>query len=213
MKQIIIFLLIVILAVIGYGQYSKFQRFSLKNYGYESPEGMDVSKANPKTLLDYHEAVEAVNGYVITQWSAHKIDVRNPKKDNEKTRAAVAEYRKKLAAVHFYEQQIALSATSDTTQESTSKTDPHKDLIREMFAAERPQSIRAGARGALVYEIQKLLIAQGYDIPLDGIYRSETINAIQNFEQEKGLYIDGVLDAITFHHLLDSSGVKVFNSN
>lgn len=203
MKQIIIFLLIVIVALIGYGQYSKYQRFSLKNYGYQIPEDLDVSKADQKTLLDYQEAIEAVNGYVITQWSAHKIDVRNPKKDNERTQAAVSTYRNKLAAVKFYEQQITLEGTAQTEPVETPQGDIQKELVREMFAAQNSQTLRVGARGALVFEIQKLLIARGYDIPLDGIYRTETLNAVQSFEQEKSLFADGIIDAITLHHLLD----------
>lgn len=203
MKQIIIFLLIVIVALMGYGQYSKYQRFSLKNYGYESPDGLDTTAADQELLLDYNQAIEAVNGYVITQWSAHKIDVRNPEKDNERTKAAVAEYRNKLAAVKFYEQQIAQAGMAESPQEASTEIDPHKELIREMFKAGKSQTLSVGARGALVYEVQKLLIARGHDIPLDGIYRSETLNAIRSFEQERGLFADGALDAITLHHLLN----------
>ena len=45
MKQIIIFLLIVIVGLIGWGQYKKYKRFSLEEYGYTVPENLDVAGA------------------------------------------------------------------------------------------------------------------------------------------------------------------------
>ena len=106
MKQIIIFLLILILAGIGYGQYSKYKRFSLAEYEYKVPENIDVNSSDKGLLLDYYKAVEAVNGYVITQWSSGRIDVRNPENDEVEDLAAVSEYRDKLANVKFYEAQL-----------------------------------------------------------------------------------------------------------
>jgi len=70
--------------------YSKYKRFSLENYRYQSAEKITVAKENKGILLNYYKAIEAVNGYVIRQWSTYSIDVRHPKKDNELTKAAVA---------------------------------------------------------------------------------------------------------------------------
>ena len=73
MKRIIIFLLILILGAFGYEQYSKYKRFSLQEYEYKVPENLEVNATDNGLLLDYYEAVESVNGYVITQWSsAHR---------------------------------------------------------------------------------------------------------------------------------------------
>jgi murein L,D-transpeptidase YcbB/YkuD len=202
MKQIIIFLLIVLIGLIGWGQYKKYKRFSFEEYAYRVPEGIDLAGSDKSVLFDYYQAIEAMNGYVITQWSAHGIDVRNPKKDNEKTKAAVAEYGNRMANVKYFEAQL-LSPQKKEKPKQVSKEEQKKQLIRKQFYADPSQnSLRLGERGALVYEIQGILISKGHIIEHDGLYRTETFNALKDFEEKNGLFPDGKLDAITLEFLL-----------
>lgn len=55
----------------------------------------------------------------------------------------------------------------------------------------------------MVYELQKLLIAKGYGIPLDGVFKTATLEALRAFEVSKNLYPDGRLDALTLSFLLE----------
>ncbi|MDC8005179.1 peptidoglycan-binding domain-containing protein [Aureisphaera galaxeae] len=202
MKQIIIFLLLVIIGIMGYNVYSKYKRFSLTEYGYKTPQNLDLSNADQGTLLNYHEAIEAVNGYVITQWSSNKIDVRNPKKDNEATKAAVAEYRKKLAAVSYYET-LLRNPKKEPEKKPLTEAELKKQLILKSFYANpKANELRLGEQNALVYEIQRLLIEKGDSIRHDGLFRTETFNALRSFEEKSGLFPDGKLDAITLDYLL-----------
>lgn len=201
MKQIIIFLLIVIIGLIGWGQYKKYKRFSLSEYEYKIPEGLENS-SDKDLLLDYFQAVEAVNGYVITQWSAHRIDVRNPKKENAETKAAVTEYRNKLANVKYFEQQL-LNPEKIIEPEVNSDAEKKKELIRaQFFSNTNANALRIGDQNALVFEIQRILIEKGDTIKHDGLFRTETFNALKSFEEKNGLFPDGKLDAITLEYLL-----------
>ena len=203
MKQIIIFLLLCIVGLIGYGQYKKYKRFSFSEYAYKIPETIDISKADKGLLLDYFEEVEAVNGYVITQWSSEEIDVRNPKSDDDEEMAAVSEYRKKLANVKFYEAQLLNPSEKKETITVLSEADEKKLLISKMFNHNPgANSLRLGERSALVYEVQRLLIEKGNSIVHDGLFRAETFNALEAFEAKHGLFPDGKLDAITLEYLL-----------
>ncbi len=162
MKQIIIFPLLVILGFIVYGQYKEYKRFSLSEYGYEIPETIDIANADKGVLLDYYEAVEAVNGYVITQWSSESIDVRNPGDDDEEKLAVVSQYRKKLANVKFYEAQLLHPSEKERAQEHLSEAEKKKKLIKKTFYSNpNGNSLGLGERSILVYEIQGLLIAKG----------------------------------------------------
>ncbi|MBX2826736.1 MAG: peptidoglycan-binding protein [Flavobacteriaceae bacterium] len=202
MKQIIIFLLLVIIGIMGYNVYSKYQRFSLTDYAYKVPEDLNFDRADQDVLLNYYEAVEAVNGYVITQWSTNKIDVRNPKKDNETTQAAVSEYRKKLAAVSYYESRLR-NPKREPVKQAPSEAEKKKQLILKSFYADpKANELRLGEQNALVYEIQRLLIRKGDSIRHDGLFRAETFNALRSFEEKNGLFPDGKLDAITLDYLL-----------
>ncbi len=202
MKQIIIFLLLVIIGIMGYNLYTKYKRFSLNEYAYKTPDDLDLTDADQGVLLDYYKAIEAVNGYVITQWSTHEIDVRNPKKDNEVTKAAVAVYREKLAAVSYYE--ILLRNPRKVSEEKPRKEiESKKELILKSFYANpKANELQLGEQNALVYEIQRLLIEKGDSILHDGLFRTETFNALKNFEERNGLFPDGKLDAITLDYLL-----------
>ena len=201
MKQIIIFLLVIIVGLMGYNLYEKHKRFSLTDYEYKTPESIDVNKAKKEVLLNYFEAVEATNGYVITQWSANKIDVRHPKNDNAITEAAVIEYRKKLANVAFYEVQLLQSANKK--QELPHKKEFKKNPIKKLFyQSPNSNQLIMGESSALAYEIQRLLISKGARLELDGLFLIETFNALKAFEEKCGLFPDGKLDAITLDYLL-----------
>ena len=63
--------------------------------------------------------------------------------------------------------------------------------------------MQIGDRGALVYEIQRLLIQKGDSIVHDGIFSTETFNAIYAYEKQNGLFADGILDVVTLDYLLN----------
>lgn len=203
MKQIIIFLLLCIVGLIVYGQYQKYKRFSLTEYEYKIPETIDIATSDKGLLLDYYESVEAVNGYVITQWSSEEIDVRNPQSDDVEEMAAVSEYRKKLANVKYYEAQLLNPSEKENHQSQLSEAEEKKLLIRKMFNQNPAvNSLRLGESSALVFEVQRLLIEKGDSIEQDGLYRAATFNALKAFEEKNGLYPDGRLDALTLEYLL-----------
>jgi murein L,D-transpeptidase YcbB/YkuD len=203
MKQIIIFLLLCIVGLIVYGQYKKYKRFSLSEYAYQIPETIDISNADKGLLLDYYEAVEAVNGYVITQWSSEEIDVRNPQSDDEEEMASVSEYRKKLANVKFYEAQLLNPSEREKPQLELSEAEEKKLLISKLFNQNpAANSLRLGESSALVFEVQRLLNEKGDSLIHDGLFRAATFNALKAFEEKNGLFPDGRLDALTLEYLL-----------
>ena len=65
-----------------------------------------------------------------------------------------------------------------------------------------------GDRGVQVMKIQKQLVKYGYPIGTDGIYGSETARAVQRFQADKGLDIDGIVDSKTYKKPLGSSMPK-----
>ena len=48
-------------------------------------------------MLNYYEAVEELDSYIMLEWSAKDIDVRAPENDDIQTKTAVKNYSKKLA--------------------------------------------------------------------------------------------------------------------
>ena len=83
MKAIIIFLLAIIAGIMSYNFYHTWYRFHPPNYRYSTDVKVPDNHPDKGLLLNYHEAVEKLNGYIITQWSAYDIDVRNPEDDDD----------------------------------------------------------------------------------------------------------------------------------
>lgn len=68
-------------------------------------------------------------------------------------------------------------------------------------------SLREGATGAKVTQLQQLLKANGFNPgPIDGTYGSSTVQAVISFQKYKGLAADGVVGPVTLQAL--TSGAK-----
>ena len=215
MKQIIIVLLIIIAALIGYGKYSQYQRYNSPGADYEKKDNIDLSYHNQEVVMNYHAAVESLNSYVATQWSANHIDVRTPKKDDKETEVSVANYAKKMANVKYYEaileQSLLLKEKGISNVDikhleqtgidlETQKKATKIEMIKNMF---NPSiAIKTRDKSAFIYEVQKRLVANGFEIKVDGIYLDETSDAIKAFEKNNKLFADGKLDAITVDLLI-----------
>ena len=216
MKQIIIFLLVIIAILISYGKYSQYKRYSSPEIKYKTTKKIDVSYHNQELLMNYYKAVEALNSFVMLQWSVNEIDVRTPEDDDIETKVAIETYAKKLAKVHFYEailenstnlkekgldnKEIKFLETTGTdfnTHQRKLKSEKIKNLFNSNV------KLYNGEKNAIIYEVQKELNRKGSNITVDGVYRIETFNAIKAFEEKNNLLADGYLDDLTLEMMFD----------
>jgi len=216
MKKIIIFLLVIIALLIGYGKYNQYKRYSSPEINYKTDKNIDVSYHNQELLLNYYEAVEALDSYVMLQWSANEIDVRTPEDDDIETKVAVENYAKKLAKVHFYEAILENSAKlkekgidnkeikfleTEGIDLKTHKRKLKSEKIKNLFNSNI--KLYNGEKNAIIYEVQKELNRKGDTITVDGVYRIETFNAIKAFEEKNNLLADGYLDDLTLELMFE----------
>jgi cell wall-associated NlpC family hydrolase len=59
-----------------------------------------------------------------------------------------------------------------------------------------------GDQGTQILLIQQKLRKYGYPITVDGVYGKETVRAVQRFQADKGLSINGVVDSKTYYKLV-----------
>ncbi|KOY52877.1 peptidoglycan-binding domain-containing protein [Polaribacter dokdonensis] len=217
MKQIIIFLLLIIAAVIGYGEYSDYKRYHSPNVDYITDQKIDVNYYNQEFVNNYYKAVEDLNSYVKLQWTVNDIDVRTPEDDDIETTEAVKKYTEKLAEIKFYEAKLnnslQLKEQGKTNKEiqylelngltlEDYNSQKHAELIKSLF--KNKTNLYNGEKNAIIYEVQKKLVDQGESIQIDGVYRIETLNAIKAFEQKNDLLADGYLDELTIELLFQN---------
>lgn len=214
MKQLIILLLLIIAFVIGFGKYQQYKRYNSPNVDYKTEKKLDLEYHNQELVINYHKAIEDLNSFVMMQWTVNGIDVRTPEDDDEETKLAVNKYTKKLATIKYYESKLEKSAALKkeglSNKEIKFLEEKGIDLkaylhqqkvnkIKSMFDAD--SKMVYGQKSALIYEVQKKLLASGIELKVDGLYKIETLNAIKNFEEKNNLYPDGLLDILTLDAL------------
>jgi len=218
MKQIIITLLVVLLLILGFNLYSDYKRFHSPGSDYVSTQKIDLNYYDSTTLQNYYQAIEEVNAYVRTAWANDDVDVRNPEDDDEDTKAAVSSYTKKLGIVKLYEEKLVQSAKMKSEglndkdviafEKSGFKAKDYNEFIKKKFLMDtfksNPEkySLKVGDFNSFVFELQKILVKKGYNIPVDGLFRDITLKAIGAFEQKNGLFADGKIDTVTLDYLL-----------
>lgn len=218
MKQIIITLLIIIFLLLGYNLYSDYKRFHSPESDYVSTQKIDLHYYDSTTLQNYYQAIEDANGYVKMAWTNDDVDVRNPEDDDDDTKAVVSGYTKKLGIVKLYEEKLVQSAKMKSEglndkdviafEESGYKAKDYNEFIKRRFLMEtfksNPEkySLKVGDYSSFVYELQKIMVKKGYNIPVDGLFRDITLKAVGEFEQKNGLFPDGKIDAVTLDYLL-----------
>ena len=67
-------------------------------------------------------------------------------------------------------------------------------------------TLRLGARGAAVKQMQQLLRNKGYRVSADGVFGPGTLNALKQFQRARGLGADGVAGPRTWQALRSSGG-------
>jgi hypothetical protein len=218
MKQILIIILIVILLIFGYNQYSDYKRFHSPGVDYVSNDSIDLNYHDKNFLLNYYQAIEDLNGYVRLKWVEQDIDVRNPESNNEDVKNAVLGYTKKLGSVKFYEDKLVESSKLKNQgisnkeiivfEQNGLKSKDYNEYLKRKFLIEtfksNPEkySLKVGDYSSFIFELQKKLVEKGHNIPIDGLFRDITFNAVRSFEEKNGLFPDGKVDLLTLDYLL-----------
>ena len=218
MKQLIIFLLLVIAGILAYSMYNTHTRYNSPKVDYEATSEIDLEYYNQGAVQEYYAEVEDLNAFVMMQWTANSIDVRTPEDDDAETQNAVKKYTEKLGRVRYLETKLSKSKSlkdKGLTNASIQKLEKtglssadYVDHIRRASALksfDATKNIYFGQKNPLVYEIQRQLKKQGFDIKVDGSYQAETQTAIKQFEEKNNLYVDGILDQTTIAVLFSSN--------
>lgn len=218
MKQILIVILVVILLIFGYNQYSDYKRFHSPGVDYVSDKKVDLNYHDKNFLLNYYQAIEDLNSYVRTQWVTQDVDVRNPEDDDKDTQNAVLGYNKKLGIVKFYEDKLVESAILKKQgisnkeivffEQNGLNAKDFKQFLKRKFLMDtyksNPEkySLKVGDYSSFIFELQKKLVEKGHEIPIDGLFRDITFNAVRAFEEKNGLFPDGKVDMLTLEYLV-----------
>lgn len=183
-----------------------------------SDKKIDLNYHDKNFLLNYYQAIEDLNSYVRTQWVTQDVDVRNPEDDDKDTQNAVLGYNKKLGIVKFYEDKLVESAILKKQgisnkeivffEQNGLNAKDFKQFLKRKFLIDtyksNPEkySLKVGDYSSFIFELQKKLVEKGHEIPIDGLFRDITFNAVRAFEEKNGLFPDGKVDLLTLEYLV-----------
>ena len=205
--------LIFIVLIIGVGsyiavQYLKDRRFNPPSaYDYPISSEIDKDFYDPTVVQQYYKLAYDVGSYARSLWFNDGIDVRMMDRENyEATQAidywntlkstvdqlgAQLEYSKSLRDQGYTKAEVKAMMELNLSPEDI-ELEKHSYLV----------GLSVGQSGARVWELQKMLNAQGDSIPVDGIFNVVTRQRLLEFQRQHELYPSGVVDEKTLKALL-----------
>lgn len=82
----------------------------------------------------------------------------------------------------------------------------NKDLSVDGIFGEKTKeacvTVKKGAKGNITWTLQAILVCNGYNINIDGIFGVDTENAVKDYQSKNNLQIDGIAGKNTFSKLL-----------
>tara|TARA_R110001599_G_scaffold116148_6_gene283579 strand:- start:4374 stop:5003 length:630 start_codon:yes stop_codon:yes gene_type:complete len=208
MKRLLV--IVILIGVVAYiaVQYLKDRRFNPPSaYDYELSESIDTDFYDPTVLKDYYKTTLEVGSYARSLWRNDQIDVRFIDDEDFESTRATAVYNEMIATAKMLETKLELSATLKSQGYSNYEVQMYfvQSLTPEELKFERNYhllDLKMGAKGAAVWELQKLLNANTDSIPQDGIFSLITTNRLKTFQENNGLFPSGEVDEKTLKALI-----------
>lgn len=210
MKRLFQILVVVALIVILFFEFRSYQRHRASGaYGYAVDSTIDWNYHNPELVKRYLFSAEEVGHYGRYAWSRHDVDVLTDSPTDPDSKELIQKYHSILAGTKYLEAKLQQSASwklqGISNEEISALEQGHITIENHELAdlLDNPIIARPSDQGALVFEIQKRLAAQGIELPIDGIYRIETETGVQTFQEQQSLYPSGMVDRLTLVRLFD----------
>ncbi len=212
MKKLFKGLVIVLLALILYVQYSNYKRYSPPSYfNYEINDSVDVNYYDPLMVQEYFKSAYEIGRFARQLWFDRGIDINFQNVEETEIKEAANYYQNLLSITQIIERKLVLSGR--LKNEGFTNNDiklifeqgvvpgqvKYQKLLKEHLNL---NNLTKGDISQEVWELQKLLIAKGYKIPKDGTFGQETHSALIEFQKSKDLFPSGKVNIATIKELI-----------
>jgi hypothetical protein len=207
MKKLLFGIIIITLPLIVFFQYKDFKRFNPPtSYEYVVNENLDLNYHNYALVEEYFAKVVEISAYARKQWRNEGVDVRFPDQYSQTELNIAKYYNELLSRVQWLEAKLLESKqwkvkgySNDDIQKIESGISP--EMIKWLTEKEQLINTVLGDTGEYVWILQKQLVSKGFDHPFDGVFGSETKNALISFQEKNNLYPSGQMSERTFKAL------------
>lgn len=207
MKKLVFIVIIVTLPLIAFFQFQNYRRFNPPvAYEYAISDEVDVNYYNQELVDEYFTKAVEIGAFARLKWRNEGLDVRFPDEGNQADVNAAKYWNELTARVKLLEQKLIFSKTLKTQGHTNQEVRiaesgfevENLDLLKEQ---EGIQGIQVGDQSRYVWMVQKRLIEKGYEHELDGLFGDDTQNAITSFQNDQGIYPEGLINEETFELL------------
>lgn len=207
MKKLVFIVIIVALPVIAFFQFQNYRRFNPPAaYEYAISNDIDVNYYNQELVDEYFTKSIEIGAFARLKWRNEGLDVRFPDENNLADVNAAKYWTELRARVQFLERKLEFSKTLKAQGHANQEVRmaesgfevAHLDFVKDQ---EGIQSIQLGDQSRYVWIVQNKLIEKGYDHVRDGLFGDDTQSAITSFQQDQGIYPEGLINEETFELL------------
>lgn len=208
MKKLALLIIIIALPLILFFQYKKYRRFHPPSeYDYPISDSIDVHYHDPEVLLHYYENAYKIGSFSRELWASKGVDIRYPDTSETETQSALRYYQQLLQTTTHLEGKLKYSRAlkNQGFDNNEIKIIEERGISPQNFRLLHKMNLmglKIGVKGSTVWELQKLLTALGYEIPVDGIFSIETDQALKDFQRKNELYPSGITDEATLRALI-----------
>jgi murein L,D-transpeptidase YcbB/YkuD len=212
MKRLFYLIIILSLPVLVYFQYVKYKRFHPPvDYEYVVNPDIDKEYHDPEVVHRYYQNALGVGSYARYIWRKHRTDVRFASPDDPAEAVYLETYNQTIARARFLEDRLLASAhlkkagysNSDIRiMESQGMSEQEFELWK--LLKDHPV-LKMGDQSSVVWKIQEMLVSLGYVMPIDGLFKWETRDAVKEFQNANKMFPSGSVDDITLKALLEQT--------
>ncbi|MEM6346292.1 MAG: peptidoglycan-binding domain-containing protein [Bacteroidota bacterium] len=201
MKRLFYIITIICLPLIAFFMFDNYRRHHPESvYAYQPDQGIDPNYYDPDVLLRYHQLCEEIGSYGRYCWKEEKVDVLREDKADGEAGPMIQRYQSLIAAARYLEGKLIQSQkwkAEGYNNQQVAEAENGRSTEGESLPPINPLA-KLGDQNTITMATQEKLRARGYQLKVDGIFRTQTETVLKEFQAEQGLPTNGVLDLATF---------------
>lgn len=199
-----------------YHRYQQHQRYqNISRFDYFSKDSIDYNYYDQATLRTYMENCQTLTDLGKSLWLKDGIDVATTKQADGEAQSRLNRYNRLLRYTRTLEDKLVQS--QDMKDQGMTNEDIRiiidKDITigaveneKDKMAAYdylKGKNVSASSKPNEIWELQKLLNANDYNLTITGIYDAATDSALLDFQKENNIYPSHTCDDVTLRKLAE----------
>jgi hypothetical protein len=211
--------LCIVLFVVGYWGYNRYGQHkiyeNISRFDYLPADSIDYSYYNQPVLVTYLDNCAKLTDMAKALWLKNGVDIYNAKLSFGETQSKINHYNALLKYTKILEAKLLEShdlkdqgLDNDVIEAILDKgltigaVQNEKDKMAS-YEFLKGKNISAHSTPAEIWEMQKLLNANDYNLSINGVFDVSTDSALLDFQKSNNLYPSHLCDDITLKKLIE----------